>query len=83
MLTDAGINNLAEILGQGVKNGGMRIILDNTIKIIELEPDLEINKRIAGSFKDAVLNESLLTGSGDVANRMGRDIMLEAQELAA
>ena len=76
----AGLGNLADILGRDVKNGGIRMLLDNLARIHEAEPQNSTVLAVVDSITGAVMNytESL---SGNGSNRMGNEVMLEPEEI--
>ena len=79
-LRKAGLGNLADILGKDVKGGGIRMLLDNLVKVLEAAPDNETVRAVAVRITDTA-TEYGENYSGEGATRMGREVMLEAEEI--
>lgn len=79
-LRRAGLGNLADMLGMDVKGSGIRGLLDNLANILGAAPQNETVKAVTYNLMDAVeaYAERL---SGEAANRMGNEVMLEAKEI--
>ncbi|MCR5814178.1 MAG: hypothetical protein K6G15_06775 [Desulfovibrio sp.] len=78
----AGMNDQATILGQNVKGGGIRYLLNNLITVLEAVPDSAQAREVADRLTD-VIAEYANSGqrSGEAANRMGNEVMLEPEEI--
>ena len=81
-LRRAGLDEQATTLGQNVKDGGIRYLVNNLITVLESVPDNEQAREVADHLM-AVIEEYANSGqrSGDAASRMGNEVMLEAEEI--
>lgn len=73
---------LADMLGKGVKTGGIRILMKNMLKVLEADKRESI-KEILDDVQDTItdfLQENELL-SGNLAERMGNEVMLSTQEI--
>lgn len=81
-LRRAGLDEQATTLGQNVKDGGIRYLVNNLITVLESVPDNEQAREVADSLMH-VIGEYANSGqrSGDAASRMGNEVMLEPEEI--
>jgi hypothetical protein len=81
-LRRAGLNEQATMLGQNVKDGGIRYLVNNLISVLESVPDSEQAREVADSLMH-VIGEYANSGqrSGELANRMGNEVLLEPEEI--
>ncbi len=81
-LRRAGMNDQATILGQNVKGGGIRYLLNNLITVLESVPDSAQAREVAERLTDVIV-EYANSGqrSGEAENRMGNEVMLEPEEI--
>ena len=81
-LRGAGLNEQATMLGQNVKDGGIRYLVNNLITMLQSVPDNAQARGVADSLMH-VIGEYANSGqrSGDAASRMGNEVMLEAEEI--
>lgn len=82
-LRQAGLGHLADILGQDLKGGGMRKLMDNLSTIADTTPTDATVRKVIGDIMDAA--ETYIRAdaqrTGDGINRMGNEVMLEAREI--
>jgi hypothetical protein len=81
-LRRAGLDEQATTLGQNVKDGGIRYLVNNLISVLESVPDSEQAREVADSLMH-VIGEYANSGqrSGELANRMGNEVLLEPEEI--
>ena len=81
-LRKAGLDEQATTLGQNVKDGGIRYLVNNLITVLESVPDNEQAREVADSLMH-VIGEYANSGqrSGELANRMGNEVLLEPEEI--
>ena len=81
-LRRAGLGNLADTLGKDVKGGGIRMLIDNLIKILETNPHNQLLNEVGVTILDVLSTYGESEGrSGEGSNRMGNEVMLEASEI--
>lgn len=76
-LKRAGLKNLAEILNAGnAKDGGVKLILANISKAVYAAPDNQVlNVEVTKIF--ATINQDFAQLQGDMAERLGNEIMID------
>lgn len=82
-LRHAGLGNLADILGKDVKGGGLRQLVNNFTKVLDMAPDDATVRKGIIDILEVAENyvEADAHRSGEEANRMGNEVMLEAREI--
>ena len=81
-LRRAGLDEQATMLGQNVKDGGIRYLVNNLITMLQSVPDNAQAREVADRLM-AVIGEYANSGqrSGDAESRMGNEVMLEPEEI--
>ncbi|MBQ7584850.1 MAG: hypothetical protein IJU40_01200 [Desulfovibrionaceae bacterium] len=79
-LRAAGLNEAATNLAQNVKQGGVRTLMDNFIKILEGNPDTPQLRALTTKFLETMTNYFENT-TGEVSNRLGNEVMLDTRDL--